>query len=203
MRVLTILFLLCLIVTPAQAQTLKAMCGDCNLDTSVNILDALLAMNAAVGNVSVPPLATQLCDVDGSGGPTTTDGLLILQFASGLIPTLSCPAMPPAVAPNSIIEPALAPFGTCVQGQSSGNPWIFTILGNMGFPSGSAGAVQSGSSAFALASQWVTTINAQLGPNYVANTTSGNCFTVTDSAGAPASIQLGNCVADTGVNCPF
>lgn len=202
MRVLMTLFLLCLIVAPAQGQ-LKAMCGDCNLDMSVNISDALLAMQAAVGNITLPPASAPLCDVDSSGGPTTTDGLLILQFASGLVPTLTCPPMPPAVSPNSIIEPAIAVFGTCVQGQSSGNPWNFTILGNMGFPSGTAAAVPSGSSAFALATQWVTTINSPAFPGYVAIPTAGNCFLVQDTAGAAASIQLGNCVADTGTACPF
>ncbi len=202
MRVLTILFLLCLIVAPAQAQ-LRAMCGDCNLDTSVNISDALLAMQAAVGKINLSPLAAPLCDVDSSFSPTTTDGLLILQFASGLVPTLTCPAMPPAVAPNSTIDPAIAVFGTCVQGQSSGNPWSFTILGNMGFPSGSAAAVPNGSSAFTLATQWVSTINSPAFPGYVAIPTAGNCFLVQDTAGAAASIQIGNCVADQGTPCPF
>ncbi len=203
MRILITLILLCLTVTPAQAQ-LQAMCGDCNLDLSVNISDALLAMQAAAGNITLSPLAGPLCDVDASGGPTSTDGLMILQFASGLRATLNCPAMPPAVAPNRVIDPAFVPFGTCVQGQSNGNGWAFTILGNAGFPSGTVAPVPNGASAPTLATQWVTTINGPMFPGYTATPTHSNCFMLQDSAGAPASIQIGNCVADaTGTPCAF
>ncbi len=208
MRVLATLLLLWMTVTPAWAQQLNPICGDCDQNNSVNVADALLALQAAVGSFTLPAAAVPLCDVDSSGGPTTTDGLMIAQFSAGTRPTLGCSS---AVAspPIPTLDPFDPGFGNCVQGQSLGNPWTFSVLGALGEISVAAPAVPNGSTAFALATQWVNSINGPGGPaNYTAFQVAGSCFVVVDSNGAQAAVRIfeggGICFPDmTGTSCVF
>jgi hypothetical protein len=67
------------------------MCGDCNLDAAVTILDALVAAQISAG-LLVPTQAQQgCCDVDSSMNIAIIDALLIAQDAAGLVVTLMCP----------------------------------------------------------------------------------------------------------------
>lgn len=71
------------------------LCGDCNADGAVNVLDALTGAQAAAGTLTVPPMQVFDCDVDSSGSVDILDALLIAQFAAGLPVTLTC------IVPNS------------------------------------------------------------------------------------------------------
>ena len=66
------------------------LCGDCDLDGQLRILDALLAARIAVGLESVTPVQTMLCDVDSSGDITVVDALRMAQAAASLGTVLTC-----------------------------------------------------------------------------------------------------------------
>ena len=53
--------------------------GDVDGDENVNVTDALTALQAAVGKISLSDEAKTAADVDGDGKITVTDALLILQ----------------------------------------------------------------------------------------------------------------------------
>lgn len=53
--------------------------GDVDGDGNVNVTDALTALQAAVGKISLSDEAKTAADVDGDGKITVTDALLILQ----------------------------------------------------------------------------------------------------------------------------
>ncbi len=71
----------------------QALCGDCNLDNRVDVLDALRAaqLGAGLGGVQGP-----CCDVSAPGGPppdgtvNVLDALFIAQFSAGILPALRC-----------------------------------------------------------------------------------------------------------------
>jgi hypothetical protein len=70
--------------------TLGPLCGDAERsDLRVTASDALALLDASVGNRSC---VACICDADSSGAVTSTDALLALRHAVGLIATLSCPA---------------------------------------------------------------------------------------------------------------
>jgi hypothetical protein len=62
--------------------------GDCDLDQDLDIVDALLAAQAAVGLQSPGGVSRAQCEVDGSGVLDVTDALQIAQAAVGLPVTL-------------------------------------------------------------------------------------------------------------------
>ena len=53
--------------------------GDVDGDGNVNVTDALTALQAAVGKISLSDESKTAADVDGDGKITVTDALLILQ----------------------------------------------------------------------------------------------------------------------------
>ena len=59
--------------------------GDVDGDTQVTYLDAMTALQAAVGLVSLSSEEKSLADVDGDGEVTYLDAMSILQYAVGLI----------------------------------------------------------------------------------------------------------------------
>lgn len=67
------------------------LCGDCNGDGMVNVLDALLAAQTGAGSAMPPAGSSACCDVDTSTSVTILDALLVAQFAAGLPVILSCP----------------------------------------------------------------------------------------------------------------
>jgi len=74
------------------------LCGDCNGDSTVDVLDSLVAARAAAGIMVPPEPRWAACNVAGTlGGPATPgaaldimDALLIAQRAAGLLAALSC-----------------------------------------------------------------------------------------------------------------
>jgi hypothetical protein len=76
------------------------ICGDCNSDHQVNVVDALVAAQHDVGLLTLPPADFLSCNVDGTpGGPpagavTITDALAIAQVSVGLGGPLACVTMP-------------------------------------------------------------------------------------------------------------
>lgn len=67
------------------------MCGDCDLDGDVDILDALRAAQIAVGLIMPTPIDRQVCDVDADTDIDIIDALFIAQVAAGLPVVLNCP----------------------------------------------------------------------------------------------------------------
>lgn len=67
------------------------LCGDCDRDGNIDILDALRAAQGATGLFIPGPIDFQVCDVDNDGDIGVIDALLIAQFAVGLPVTLNCP----------------------------------------------------------------------------------------------------------------
>ncbi|MGI6264788.1 MAG: Ig-like domain-containing protein [Acutalibacteraceae bacterium] len=59
--------------------------GDVDGDGDVDAADALMALQAATGKITLTVGQTQAADVDGSGDVTAADALAILQFATGKI----------------------------------------------------------------------------------------------------------------------
>jgi hypothetical protein len=66
----------------------SGLCGDCNGDGQLNIVDALVAAQSAAG-LFLPP-SLERCDVNSSTAVDIVDALLMAQAAAGLAPTLSC-----------------------------------------------------------------------------------------------------------------
>ncbi len=60
--------------------TIPRACGDVDGDGRVVATDALITLQAAVGNTTCDP---DYCDVDGDGRVVATDALVLLQFAVG------------------------------------------------------------------------------------------------------------------------
>ncbi|MBR3382991.1 MAG: CotH kinase family protein [Clostridia bacterium] len=58
--------------------------GDADMNGIINAADALLALRAAMGLVTLDDAASALADYDGSGTLTAGDALLILRFSMGL-----------------------------------------------------------------------------------------------------------------------
>ena len=59
--------------------------GDCDLNGTVNVTDAVLALRHSMGIITLEGNALLAGDVDGNGSVTVTDSLLILRYAMGLI----------------------------------------------------------------------------------------------------------------------
>lgn len=66
------------------------LCGDCNLDGTLNILDSLTAAQHAVATISLSGAAFDNCDADTNGNVDILDALLLAQAAAGLPVTPSC-----------------------------------------------------------------------------------------------------------------
>ena len=67
------------------------LCGDCELDQDVDVVDALLAAQFGA-QLSPQPTGIQLraCDVNGDTQAEVIDALLIARFDAQLVATLSC-----------------------------------------------------------------------------------------------------------------
>lgn len=203
-----VLGVLALSLSPASAQ-LNPICGDCDLDNRVTVSDTVLALQAANG--TAPVTVDDRCDVDLGGYPSAGDGLLIAQFSAGLLPTLTCTGevLGTAGPPTPSLDPFNPAFGNCVQGQSMGNAWNFSILGNFGEQAATVPAVPRSSTAFDLAAAWANVINNSPSiPNYQAIPYSGTCFIVLDQNFNQAYVRIfaggGSCVPDlTGAPCAF
>ncbi|MBR0134953.1 MAG: dockerin type I repeat-containing protein [Clostridia bacterium] len=59
--------------------------GDVDMNGTVNVTDALLALRYAMGIIELTPEQVALADVDGSGTVTVTDAVIILRMAMGII----------------------------------------------------------------------------------------------------------------------
>lgn len=67
---------------------LLAMCGDANDDQLITSIDALVALQAAVGASKCAPVR---CDYNGSGQVSAPDAVLILKVAVGQVVEPMCP----------------------------------------------------------------------------------------------------------------
>ena len=193
--------LLLLLASPALGQ-LNPICGDCNQDDRVTAADSLLAAQAAAGLTTL--LLPEVCDVDEDGALSSLDALMITQFSADVLPTLECSGQLPPISasePLPSLDPATA-AGNCVQGQSMGQGWSFSILAG---PSFQAPGIPRGMTANDLATHWRNVINAGTS-NWVA-TRSGNCIQVESTTGVPAVLQIVEggvaCIPDLGTACTF
>jgi hypothetical protein len=71
------------------------ICGDCDQDGDIDVLDSLAASQHAVGLVQLTGAALASCDVDVGSSPvpvavTIVDALTIARVASGLVAALDC-----------------------------------------------------------------------------------------------------------------
>jgi hypothetical protein len=89
--------------------------------TAISAIDASVAINAAVGNISYGPEQFLAMDVNGSHSLTAIDASLILQWRTGLIPQLPVHA---ASRCNSLW--ILTPFAQTVPDQilTFARPWV-------------------------------------------------------------------------------
>ena len=147
-------------------------CGDCTQNGQVDVLDALVAAQAAVGLRTLPagrPFAA--CDLDGDGALTTAEATEISRFAAHLEPTLSC-ASGVATASHGPLVQGPTPLGYCMLGDGRGTPWPYTLAPvpylppATPLPSGTAPG--STGTASDLAAMWVASINALPASPYVA-----------------------------------
>lgn len=76
--------LLMLILTPAAA--LASICGDCDGNGRITILDALVAAQHASGVITITGPRLLSCDADASGAVDILDALAIAAEAAGLPP---------------------------------------------------------------------------------------------------------------------
>ena len=79
----------------------QAICGDCNMDGRVDILDALHISQIAVGLIIPTPAHYLVCDVDADSDIDILDALRVAQIAAGLSVVLTCPVQPPGCTINS------------------------------------------------------------------------------------------------------
>jgi hypothetical protein len=66
------------------------LCGDCNGDGAITILDSLAAARHAVALVVLTGVQFASCDVDRDGDVDVLDSLRVAQAAAGLSVTLTC-----------------------------------------------------------------------------------------------------------------
>jgi len=88
----------CLLANLASAQ----VCGDCDGDGSVDVVDALLGAQHAAALLTLTGTDFEACDVDSSTTVTILDALTIAQHAAGLPVSLSCTFTPPPPPPLDI-----------------------------------------------------------------------------------------------------
>lgn len=67
------------------------LCGDCDLDGDIDVLDALRAARLAAVLIMPGPLDFRVCDVDADADIDIIDALLTAQAAAGLPVMLTCP----------------------------------------------------------------------------------------------------------------
>lgn len=58
--------------------------GDVDMNGSVEIVDALMALRAAMGTITLTELETLIADIDENGGVTVADALTIMRMAMGV-----------------------------------------------------------------------------------------------------------------------
>ena len=73
---------------PVQAFADAVAKGDVNGNGTVEPADALMALQAATGKITLTPEQETAADVDGQNGVTANDALLILQYATQKINAL-------------------------------------------------------------------------------------------------------------------
>jgi hypothetical protein len=83
----------------------QMICGDCDGNGAITVLDALVAAQIAAGITTPTPVQQALCDVQGDIDVDVVDALRLAQEAAGLTPGLTCPDTRP-VAQNCM-GPAL------------------------------------------------------------------------------------------------
>ena len=108
-----------ILITPRTALTLilvfsfqvpsMALCGDCDGDGSVTILDALAAAHHGAGIITLVGQQFTDCDVNSTAQVDVLDALILAQAAAGLGVTLNCGMAPVNQPPVLTIEysPAL------------------------------------------------------------------------------------------------
>ena len=70
------------------------LCGDCNEDQRLDVLDVLAAAQHSAGIAPLSGRAHRLCDVDQSGAVSVIDALQIAQKTLGLPTAIACAPMP-------------------------------------------------------------------------------------------------------------
>ncbi len=66
------------------------LCGDCDENSQVDILDALTAARSALGALMLGGAARANCDVNSDGAVNILDALSLAQIATGLPVVLTC-----------------------------------------------------------------------------------------------------------------
>jgi hypothetical protein len=98
------------------ASAAAQVCGDCNEDGLVNVVDALTGAQHSVGSFSLTGQAFANCDVNSSGSVDIVDALVIAQFSTGLPAVPSCGGSPSTGSCSTPlpITPGLPYSGTTV-----------------------------------------------------------------------------------------
>ncbi len=77
-------------------------CGDADASQTIRATDALVVLKSAVGKPIECPLCA--CDVNGDGGKTTTDALLVLKRSVGAVEFLTCFAGQECETPEILLD---------------------------------------------------------------------------------------------------
>ena len=80
--------LVCLLAAPVTRA--QFVCGDCNGDGAVNVIDAYAAAQHAAGLVYLWGDALDRCDIDASGAVQISDALRIARRIVGIDPVIVC-----------------------------------------------------------------------------------------------------------------
>ena len=73
------------VVAEVNAEEPSFLPGDCDLNGTVNIADAVLALRHSMGLITLTGEAFLAGDVDGNGSIAITDAVMIMRYAMGLI----------------------------------------------------------------------------------------------------------------------
>ena len=179
---------------PAAAQPPLPVCGDCDGDFDVDVVDA------RVGWLTGAPVG--LCDTDLDNDVDLPDAMSIARFGAGSGAILFCPAGIPS---TSRLEPFNPASGNCFNGVAIGTPFRYRLFSSAFLPDSafvSSPGLARGASAFTMAAAF-----AGLAPApYRATVVAGSCVVFQDGAGNQAHIRLYSaagteCIPDLGTRC--
>jgi hypothetical protein len=94
------------------------LCGDCNANGTVDIVDALAGAQHSVGAMTLTGQRFTNCDVNSSGAVDIVDALFIAQASTGLAVSLNCGGSVPVMGSCSM--PIVLTSGVPVAGSTVG-----------------------------------------------------------------------------------